>query len=98
MARRFSALSREDAAGRGVNCVEHLDLSMGEAARQVRARLEAAVRRRLVGDVPLGVFLSGGSLAASVDREMVLSKASRARAVRFRTSTAAAEPSCVPVR
>jgi asparagine synthase (glutamine-hydrolysing) len=34
--------------------------SLGDAARDVRLLLEAAVRRRLVSDVPLGAFLSGG--------------------------------------
>jgi len=36
------------------------DLSMVEAAGQVRAGLEAAVQSHLMSDVPLGLFLSGG--------------------------------------
>src|SRR3954454_19352269 len=39
---------------------EPLDLGLDDAAREVRLRLEDAIRRRLVADVPLGAFLSGG--------------------------------------
>lgn len=36
------------------------DVSAAEATREVRARLESAVKRHLVADVPVAVFLSGG--------------------------------------
>ncbi|HEU0249896.1 MAG TPA: asparagine synthase (glutamine-hydrolyzing) [Solirubrobacteraceae bacterium] len=44
----------------GVDDVAPLDVGREEAAELVRAGLEQAVRRRLVADVPLGAFLSGG--------------------------------------
>lgn len=44
----------------GVDGVTSLDISGAEAASRVRAGLERAVERRLISDVPLGAFLSGG--------------------------------------
>ena len=44
----------------GVGSVAPLDVSLDEAADLVRASLTRAVEKRLVADVPLGAFLSGG--------------------------------------
>ncbi len=53
-----------------------------EAVRQVRAALTAAVESRLVSDVPVGMFLSGG-----VDSSAVTALARRALPTRLRTFT-----------
>jgi asparagine synthase (glutamine-hydrolysing) len=51
-------------------------LSYAAAVAELRQRLEAAVRARLVSDVPLGIFLSGG-----LDSSTIAALAARAGAI-----------------
>ncbi len=57
-------------------------LTLAEAAEGLRRRLEEAVRVRLVADVPLGAFLSGG-----VDSTAVVALMTRVSSERVRTFT-----------
>jgi asparagine synthase (glutamine-hydrolysing) len=42
------------------DCTPRLDLSMEDAVAETEKRLKEAVRKRLMSEVPLGAFLSGG--------------------------------------
>jgi asparagine synthase (glutamine-hydrolysing) len=57
-------------------------IALAEAAEGVRERLDAAVRKRLMADVPLGLLLSGG-----VDSGAVLAFAARASSAPVNTFT-----------
>ena len=50
----------------GAGLAEAAQMSFDDAAGAVRAHLSAAVERRLVADVPLGAFLSGGVDSSSI--------------------------------
>ena len=60
--------------------VSAVRMDAAEAALSVRNRLEAAVRRQLVADVPIGVFLSGG-----VDSSAIATFAARHHVGRLQT-------------
>jgi asparagine synthase (glutamine-hydrolysing) len=57
-------------------CPQEPPLPYAEAVRELRSRLETAVTSRLVSDVPLGIFLSGG-----IDSSAVAALAARAGAL-----------------
>lgn len=56
------------------------DMSEGEAVERVRAAVDEAVRIRLMSDVPLGAFLSGG-----VDSSIVVASMARAQSAPVKT-------------
>ena len=57
-------------------------LSRKEIARDVRGHLQSAVEKRLISDVPLGAFLSGG-----VDSSSIVAAMTRASSLPVRTFT-----------
>lgn len=66
----------------GVDGTTTLDVDLDGAAGEVRARVEGAVERRLLSDVPLGAFLSGG-----IDSSVVVAVMARASSRPVQTFT-----------
>ena len=54
---------------------KRVDLTFDDAASELRERIDDAVRMRLVSDVPLGAFLSGGIDSATVVASMTRASA-----------------------
>lgn len=51
-----------------------LQISLGECEEELRRRLDRAVARRLISDVPLGVFLSGGLDSSAIVAAMAAAR------------------------
>lgn len=66
----------------GGNGTVHLDIDEAAAEERVRTLFDAAVRRRLVADVPVGAFLSGG-----IDSSAVVASMARSMSEPVRTFT-----------
>jgi asparagine synthase (glutamine-hydrolysing) len=58
---------------------DKLDCDAAEATERLRAEIDGAVRRRMVADVPLGAFLSGGIDSSAVVATMAAASAAPVR-------------------